>query len=68
MVMKHVISLLPGDGIGPEVTQAAVRALEATGVDIYWERLEAGAATLEATGDVIPESVLASLRKNRVGL
>jgi len=66
--MKHKISLLPGDGIGPEVTQAAVRAIEATGVDIEWEPLEAGSVALEKTGEVLPESVLASLRKNRVGL
>ena len=66
--MKHVISLLPGDGIGPEVTQATVRAVEATGVDIEWQSLEAGSVALEKTGEVLPESVLASLRKNRVGL
>jgi len=66
--MKHVISLLPGDGIGPEVTQATVRAVEATGVDIEWQSLEAGTVALEKTGEVLPESVLASLRKNRVGL
>ncbi len=66
--MKHKISLLSGDGIGPEVTQATVRAVEATGVDIEWEPLEAGSVALDKTGQVIPEGVLASLRKNKVGL
>ena len=66
--MKYKISLLPGDGIGPEVTQAAVRAVEATGVDIEWEPLEAGSVALDKTGQVLPDEVLASLRKNRVGL
>ena len=66
--MKHKISLLPGDGIGPEVTQATVRAVEATGVDIEWEPLEAGSVALDKTGQVIPDEVLASLRTNRVGL
>jgi isocitrate dehydrogenase (NAD+) len=66
--MAHKITLLPGDGIGPEVTQAAVRAVEATGVDIKWESMLAGAPALEASGDVLPEAVLDSLRTNRVGL
>ena len=66
--MAHKITLLPGDGIGPEVTQAAVRAIEATGVDIKWESMLAGSQALEDSGDVLPEAVLDSLRTNRVGL
>lgn len=66
--MAHKITLLPGDGIGPEVTQAAVRAVEATGVDIKWESMLAGAQALEDSGDVLPQAVLDSLRTNRVGL
>lgn len=66
--MAHKITLLPGDGIGPEVTQAAVRAIEATGVEIKWESMLAGSQALEDSGDVLPEAVLDSLRTNRVGL
>jgi len=65
---KHKITLIPGDGIGPEVTDAAVTVLEATGVKFEWERMDAGEAAIKQYGTPLPEMVLDSLRKNRVGL
>ena len=66
--MPHQITLIPGDGIGPEVAEATVRAVAATGVAIEWERVEAGARALAEHGELIPVEVFASLEANRVGL
>jgi isocitrate dehydrogenase (NAD+) len=66
--MRHVITLIPGDGIGPEVCTAAERVLAAAGADIEWDRQDAGAATLEKRGAVLPDEVLASIRRNKVAL
>jgi isocitrate dehydrogenase (NAD+) len=66
--MAHQITLIPGDGIGPEVAAATVRAVEATGVAIEWEHVEAGAQTLATHGQLIPDDVFASLEVTRVGL
>jgi isocitrate dehydrogenase (NAD+) len=66
--MTHEITLIPGDGIGPEVTKAAVRAVEATGVAVRWEELEAGAGAIEKHGKPLPDNVLESLRRTNVGL
>ena len=67
--MAHTITLLPGDGIGPEVIEATLRVLEATGVDFAWERLEdVGEAGVEAHGTPLPEHVLDSIRTNKVAL
>jgi isocitrate dehydrogenase (NAD+) len=66
--MAHVITLIPGDGIGPEVTEAVVRVLAATKVDITWERHDAGLLAFEQTGETLPEQLLASIRRNRVAL
>ncbi|HEY4662197.1 MAG TPA: isocitrate/isopropylmalate dehydrogenase family protein [Candidatus Humimicrobiaceae bacterium] len=66
--MKHVITLIPGDGIGPEISEAAVKAVEATGVDIKWDIVNAGAEVYEKEGTVLPDSVINSLKKNRVGI
>jgi isocitrate dehydrogenase (NAD+) len=52
--MTHKVTLIPGDGIGPEVTQAVVRILEATGVRFEWERFAAGAEAFEIFGEYIP--------------
>jgi len=62
------ITLIPGDGIGPEVTSAAVKVIEATGVDIEWEVVEAGEKVIQTEGTPLPDKVLESLRRNRVGL
>ncbi len=64
----HTVTLIPGDGTGPEVTEAMRRCVEATGVDIQWELQQAGADTMEEYGTPLPESVLASIRKNRVAI
>jgi isocitrate dehydrogenase (NAD+) len=66
--MARQITLIPGDGIGPEVADATVRAVEATGVAIEWERVQAGAKALAETGQLLPDDVLASLEFTRVGL
>lgn len=66
--MTHKITLIPGDGIGPEVTQAAKRCIEATGVKIEWEEVIAGSIALEKFGDVLPQNVLESIKKNKVAL
>jgi isocitrate dehydrogenase (NAD+) len=66
--MAHQITLIPGDGIGPEVADATVRAVDATGVAIEWERVEAGARALAEQGQLIPDEVFASLEMNRIGL
>ncbi|HVG32207.1 MAG TPA: isocitrate dehydrogenase (NAD(+)) [Pyrinomonadaceae bacterium] len=66
--MKHTITLIPGDGIGPEVSAAVVRIIEATGVEISWETHYAGAQALEKFGDTLPEELLESIRRNKVAL
>jgi isocitrate dehydrogenase (NAD+) len=66
--MVHQITLIPGDGIGPEVAEATVRAVEATGVAIDWERVDAGSGALAKHGALIPDDVFASLEATRVGL
>src|SRR5258708_35839338 len=66
--MAHQITLIPGDGIGPEVAEATVRAVDATGVAIEWERAEAGMRALAEQGQLIPDEGFASLEMTRVGL
>jgi len=66
--MKHIITLIPGDGIGPEITEAAVKAVEATGVDIEWDMVNAGAQVYQEEGTVLPDRVIKSLKKNKVGI
>ena len=62
------VTLLPGDGIGPEVTEAAVRVLDATGAGLVWEPAEAGMAAYEALGDPLPEATLAAIRDTGLAL
>ncbi len=66
--MPHTITLIPGDGIGPEVSRATARVLEAARVRIEWEVHDAGAAVAEKRGTVLPDEVLESIRRNRVAL
>src|SRR5215208_774521 len=66
--MPHTITLIPGDGIGPEVSSAVVRINDATGGDIKWETHYAGAQALEKFGSTLPEELLESIRRNRVAL
>jgi isocitrate dehydrogenase (NAD+) len=65
---KHKITLLPGDGIGPEVTAAVVQIIECAGVDVEWEKYFVGAEAISRFGDPLPQEVLDSILKNRVAL
>ncbi|MEP6947136.1 MAG: isocitrate dehydrogenase (NAD(+)) [Acidobacteriota bacterium] len=65
---KHKITLIPGDGIGPEIVAATVRVIEATGVDIDWETQILGSQALEKYGSTLPEASIESMRKTRVAL
>lgn len=64
----HVVTLLPGDGIGPEVVESTVRLIEAAGVSIRWERELIGAQAVEKHGSTLPPQVLDSIRRNAVAL
>jgi isocitrate dehydrogenase (NAD+) len=66
--MMHKITLIPGDGIGPEVTEAVLRILAATGVSIEWERYQAGIVSFERTGQALPIDLIDSIRHNKVAL
>jgi isocitrate dehydrogenase (NAD+) len=66
--MSHKVTLIPGDGIGPEISEATKRVLEATGVAFDWEVVQAGADIMGQYGTPLPESVLESIRRNRVAL
>lgn len=66
--MARKVTLLPGDGIGPEVTAATVRVLEAAGADFEWESHVAGAEAVERSGEPLPDEVLESIRRNKVCL
>lgn len=66
--MAHRVTLIPGDGIGPELAEASTRVLEAGGAALEWERVEAGAAVIERNGTPLPEAVIESIRRNRVAL
>jgi isocitrate dehydrogenase (NAD+) len=66
--MKHTITLIPGDGIGPEVSAAVVRIIEAAGVEVEWETHYAGAQALEKFGNTLPQELLDSIIRNKVAL
>jgi isocitrate dehydrogenase (NAD+) len=66
--MSHAVTLIPGDGIGPEVTAAVVRILDGAGVRIEWDRHDAGVAAVERTGETLPASLLDSIRRHRIAL
>jgi isocitrate dehydrogenase (NAD+) len=66
--MAHTITLVPGDGIGPEVTEAVVGILAAAGVKIDWDRHDAGQRAVEASGDPLPPALLDSIARHRVAL
>jgi len=65
---KHKITLLPGDGIGPEVTAAVVQIIECAGVDVEWEKYFVGAEAISRFGDPLPQEVLDSILRNKVAL
>ena len=64
--MSHAVTLIPGDGTGPEITEATRRVLEATGVKFEWDMRQAGAEMLAKYGTVLPDEVLESIRRTRV--
>jgi isocitrate dehydrogenase (NAD+) len=66
--MSYAITLIPGDGIGPEVTSATLRVLEATGLSFDWQEEEAGLIAYESGGDPLPEHVVDSIRETGVAL
>ncbi len=66
--MAYKITLIPGDGIGPDVANAARMCVEATGVKIEWEEVLCGEEAIKKFGTPLPDSVLASIRKNKVAL
>jgi isocitrate dehydrogenase (NAD+) len=66
--MTHTITLIPGDGIGPEVTEAVVRILKASGVSIDWETHVAGILAFERSGQALPVELIDSIRRNKVAL
>ncbi len=65
---KRKVTLIPGDGIGPEVSLAAQRCIEATGVAIDWETVHAGSDVMEKMGTPLPDDVLESIRKNKIAI
>ena len=66
--MTYAVTLIPGDGVGPELTEATRRVLEATGVPFSWDVQQAGTVAIEASGSPLPDDVLESIRKNGVAL
>src|SRR4029077_4675329 len=66
--MTHTITLIPGDGIGPEVTDAVLRILKASGVAIDWERHLGGLLAFERSGQTLPVELIDSIRRNKVAL
>jgi isocitrate dehydrogenase (NAD+) len=67
-VTPHHITLIPGDGIGPEVTDAVLQILDAAGVSIEWERHDAGVLAFERSGHALPADLIESIRRNKVAL
>ncbi len=66
--MAQTITMIPGDGIGPDVTNSVQEVIEALGVDIEWEIAEAGETVMDEEGTPLPESVLESIRRNKIAI
>jgi len=66
--LTYNITLIPGDGIGSQIIEAAKMVLEASGVNIYWEVVEAGQKAIQKYGTPLPDFVIDSIKKNRVAL
>src|SRR6266480_1473176 len=66
--MTYTVTLIPGDGVGPELSEATRRVLESTGVEFEWDVQEAGADVMDKYGTPLPEHVLESIRRNRVAI
>jgi isocitrate dehydrogenase (NAD+) len=67
-LMAHTVTLIPGDGIGPELAEATRRVLDASGVAFNWEIVEAGEAVIAKAGTPLPQSVLDSIRRNKIAI
>jgi len=67
-LMAHTVTLIPGDGIGPELAEATRRVLDASGVEFRWEIVEAGEAVIAKEGTPLPQSVLDSIVRNRIAI
>ncbi len=65
---SHTITLIPGDGIGPEVTEAVLRIIAAAGVSIQWDKHDAGVLAFEKTGRALPLELIDSIKRNKVAL
>ena len=66
--MAHRVTLIPGDGIGPELAEASRRVLDASGIEFEWETVDAGEAVMAEYGTPLPEHVLESIKRNKVAL
>lgn len=66
--MKHTVTPIPGDGIGPEVVVATRRVLEVTGIESQWDVVNASASALEKEGNLPPERLFEAVKKNKVAL
>ena len=66
--MKHKITLIPGDGIGPEVTAATLKVIEAAGLEVEWETINAGKDAFEKHGQYLPDELMESIQRNRVAI
>lgn len=64
----HSVTLIPGDGIGPEITGAVKTVIDAAGVDIHWDEQQVGQNALEKYGSPLPEHVIESIKANKVAL
>ncbi|HYK64119.1 MAG TPA: isocitrate/isopropylmalate family dehydrogenase, partial [Patescibacteria group bacterium] len=65
---RRVVTLIPGDGVGPEVTNAALAVLESTGIKIEWDRQAAGMSAFQRFGTPVPDALIESLKRTRVAL
>ena len=68
MNKKYTVTLIPGDGTGPELAQAARKVVDALGLDITWEVVDAGAGAIEKHKTPLPEYVIDSVKKNKIAL
>ncbi|KJR41071.1 isocitrate dehydrogenase [Candidatus Magnetoovum chiemensis] len=66
--MKHNITIIPGDGVGPEISEAVVKVIEAAGVDVAWDYQDAGTDVYEKEGTPLPKRVIDSIKKNKVAI
>ena len=66
--VKHEITLITGDGIGPEIAEAMRRCVESTGIDVTWDVQTAGLDVFEAEGDPLPPRVIESIKRTGVGI